>query len=51
MRSELYAPFFQRSFVPPNFFLKDPEQSLADEKRLRDVTYQRLFDQGTYVRP
>jgi predicted amidohydrolase len=51
LRSELYAPFFQKSFVPPNFFLKEPEQSLADEKRLRDVTYQRLFDQGVYVRP
>jgi hypothetical protein len=51
IRSEIYAPLYQRSYVPPNFFLEEPEQSLADERRLRELTFQRMFDAGIYVPP
>jgi len=51
IRSETYAPLYQRSYVPPNFFLEEPEQSLADERRLRDLTFQRMFEAGIYVPP
>ena len=51
IRSELYAPAYQQSFVPPNFFLEEPEQDLSDELRLRNATYEKLFADGVYVAP
>jgi predicted amidohydrolase len=51
IRSEMYAPLYQRSHVPPNFFLEKPEQDLADERRLREITFQRMFDAGIYTPP
>ena len=51
IRSELYAPAYQQSFVPPNFFLDEPERDLSDELRLRDATYEKLFADGVYVSP
>lgn len=51
VRTEMYAPLYQRSHVPPNFFLEEPEQSLDDERRLREITFQRMFDTGIYTPP
>jgi predicted amidohydrolase len=51
LRAECYAPLYQRTYMPANFFLKEPEVSLADENRLRDVALQRMLDDRIYSLP
>jgi hypothetical protein len=51
IRAECFAPLYQQTFVPANFFLEEPEQSLADEVRLKKVALESLFEQGILVRP
>ena len=51
VRSGLYGPLYENASVPANFFLEEPEESLADERRLRDTVFRRLFDTGIYAPP
>jgi beta-ureidopropionase len=51
LRAECYVSLYQRSYMPANFFLEHPEQSLQDEQRLRDAALRQLFDQQIYAMP
>jgi len=51
IRAECFAPLYRQSFLPANFFLNQPEQSLADEVRVKKATLESLFERKILVRP
>ncbi len=50
IRSECFAPVYQESFLPANFFADAPEQSIADEARHKQASPDSLFERGVLVR-
>lgn len=50
IRAECFAPLYQQSFLPANFFLREPEQSLADEVRHKQAALASLFERGVLTR-
>lgn len=51
LRSEVFAPLYQKSYVPANFFAHDKINDLDDVKRHRRATIENLVRAGVVVEP